>query len=227
MLCKSPLLVGQSNNLPGIIPSFLYSGSITNRFDYNVFASTTFIPVQSTIEGRSYPGRNSEIYIQFSLIYKYSAELNFAGGYTYSRGNSFKAANETEQQLWLQVIVEHKALKGMMLHRFRLVENLRKDIAPVLNYQIAFEKPLEGRVLDAGEFYFTCFNESFLNPSSVSRVYSSNWTFVGLGFKTLRLGKVEVGPLIQTRFTSEHSHDTLYLLQILWVGDSNVFKRKR
>jgi hypothetical protein len=221
------MLAGQRNDLPGIIPSLFYRGSITNRFDFNVFASTTFIPVKSTVDGRNYPGRNSEIYVQPSLIYKYSGELNFAAGYTYIRGNSFKAANETEQQLWQQVIVEHKALKGMMLHRFRLVENLKKGVSPVLNYQVAFEKPLEGRVLDAGEFYFTCFNESFLNQSGTSRFYSSNWTFLGLGFKTLKAGRIEFGPLIQTMFTSERSHDTLYLLQILWLGDSGLFKRSK
>ncbi len=225
LLAKSLIGAGQNNKLPGIIPSLFYRGKITNRFDYNIFASATFIPVQSTVEGRTYPRRNSEVYIQPSLIYKYSGELNFAAGYTYIRGNSFKATTETEQQVWQQVIVEHKALKGMMLHRFRLVENLKKDISPVLNYQIAFEKPLEGRVLDEGEFYFSCFNESFLNLSGTSPFYSSNWTFMGLGFKTSKLGRIEVGPLIQTGFTSQRSHDTLCLLQILWLGDSNLFKR--
>ncbi len=221
---KSLALIGQSNNLPGVIPSLFYKGSISNRFDYNVFASTTFIVTKSTIEGYQYPSRNSEFYIQPSLIYKHSDVLNFAVGYTYVNGNNFTEARETEQMIWQQAIIEHRAIKGLMLHRFRLVENLKKDIAPVFNYQVAFEKPLEGRVLDAGEFYFTCFNESFLNFSSTARFYSANWAFAGVGYKTLKAGKFEVGPLIQTTFTPQQGNNTLLLLQILWLCDSKLFK---
>ena len=226
IMSKSVILIVQSNNLPGVIPSIFYKGSITNRFDYNVFASTTFIVTKSTIEGRQYPSRNSEVYVQPSLIYKYSDVLNFAVGYTYVNGNNFTEVRETEQQVWQQVIVEHKAIRGLMSHRFRLVENLKKNISPVLNYQIAFEKPLEGRVLDAGEFYFSAFNESFLNLSGMDGFYSANWAFVGLGYKTLKAGKIEVGPLIQTTFVPQQSNNTLFLLQILWLSDARMFKHK-
>jgi hypothetical protein len=219
------LIGAGQNNLPGIIPSLFYRGSITNRFDYNVFFSGTFIPVRSAVEGRMYPGRNSEIYVQPSLIYKYSEKVNFAAGYTYIKGNNFKPVKETEQQVWQQYITEHRALRGLMLHRLRLIEDLKKNMTPALNYQIAFEKPLEGRVIDPGEFYFTCFNESYLNLNGSPRFFSSNWTFAGLGFKTLKAGKIEVGPLIQTNFTAG-SNETLYLLQILWLSDSKLLKRK-
>src|SRR5258705_12932819 len=147
MTCKSLLLVGQSNDLGGVIPSLFYRRNIINRFDYNVFASSTFIVTKSTIKGRQYPSRNSEVYVQPSLIYKYSDVLNFAVGYPYVNGNNFTEARETEQMVWQQAIIEHRAIKGLMSHRFRLMENLKKDIAPVLNYQVPFEKPLEGRVL--------------------------------------------------------------------------------
>jgi len=226
MTCKSLILIGQSNNLGGIIPSLFYKGSISNRFDYNIFASATFIPGKSTVQGHTYPGRNSEMYVQPSFIYKYSDALNFAVGYTYVNGNNFTEVRETEQQVWQQVILEHKAGRGLMSHRIRLVENLKNDISPVLNYQIAFEKPLEGRVLDAGEFYFSAFNESFLNLSGVSIFYSANWIFVGLGYKTLKFGKIEVGPLIQTTFVPQQSNNTLFLLQVLWLTDSRMFERK-
>ena len=48
--------IGQDNNLPGIIPSMFYRGRITNRFDYNFFASATFIPIESTVDEREYSG---------------------------------------------------------------------------------------------------------------------------------------------------------------------------
>src|SRR5258706_15359222 len=99
MMGKSLVLIGQSNNLPGVIPSLFYKSRISNRFDYNAFASTTFIVTKSTIEGRQYPARNSEFYIQPSLIYKYSDVLNFAVGYTYVNGNNFTEARQTEQMV--------------------------------------------------------------------------------------------------------------------------------
>jgi hypothetical protein len=218
------IAAGQRGNHSGIIPSVFFRGNITDRFDYNVFASTTYLPFRSGIKGSEYVRKNSELYIQPGLVYKYSSELNFAVGYTYIRSNSFTPIIETEQQIWQQIIFEHAAFKGLMLHRIRLIEDLKREHPTAFNYQIAFEKPLEGRVLDEGEFYFTCFNETFLNLSSNSGIYS-NWTFAGLGFKTFKAGKLEVGPLIQTAFNVGKRNDTLYLLQVLWLFDSKLFRR--
>lgn len=226
MFGRSLISSAQNHNLPGLIPSILYKGRITNHFDYNLFASTTFIPIKSVIESKKYSPRNSEIYLQPSLIYKYSQDLNFSLGYTYIHSNSFSIEPENEQQLWQQAIVEHSLFKGLMLHRLRIIENIKKDISPVLNYQVAFEKPLQGRVLDVGEFYFTCFNESFLNLTSHTNFYAANWFFAGVGYKTFKAGKIEIGPLIQSTFNpSTNESNTLYLLQILWLTDYKFFKK--
>lgn len=228
MFSECTAALAQDNNLPGIIPSLFYRGRITNRFDYNFFGSTTFITGTSTIDGRQYGFRNSEIYLQPSLVYKHSRELNFAVGYTYVQGNSFSTRTETEQQLWQQAIVEHRALKGLLLHRFRLVENIGRGLSPLFNYQIAFEKPLQGRVLDEGEFYFTCFDEAFINPSGTSGAFQANWSFVGIGYKTSKAGKFEIGPLVQASFNNEsQGNNALYLLQLLWISDSQLLNRKR
>jgi len=45
-------------------------------------------------------------------------------------------------------------------------------------------------------------------------------------YKTLKAGKIEVGPLIQTAFIPGRGNHTLFLLQMLWLGDSRMFKRK-
>jgi hypothetical protein len=229
MLGNCLISFAQNSSVAGAIPSLFYKGRITNRFDYNLFASTTFITTKSTVDGQPLPARNSEIYIQPSLVYKYSSELNVSVGYTYTNGNNFHNSRETEQQVWQQIIFEHRIFKGAMLHRLRCVENLSTTITPALNYQIAFERPLQGRVLDNGEFYFTCLNESFINLSSnASRVYQANWFFFGVGYKTAKAGKFELGPLVQTAFHSEGAgHDTLYLLQILWIGDSQLFNYRK
>lgn len=226
IMCDGLVAMGQDNILPGIIPSLFYRGRITNRFDYNVFSSATFIPVRSTVDGHEYSSRNSEVYIQPSLVYKFSERVNFAIGYTYITGNSFTATRETEQQVWQQGIVEHRAVRGLMLHRLRLSEKFNMNMSVALNYQIAFEKPLQGRILDEGEFYFTFFNESFFNLTNQPTLYSANWTFAGLGFKTVNAGKFEVGPLIQATFNGDQGNNTLYLFQILWIADSKLFKRK-
>jgi len=227
MFGSSLILSAQNHNLPGLIPSILYKGRITNHFDYNLFVSTTFIPIKSVIESKKYSPRNSEIYLQPSLIYKYSQDLNFSLGYTYIHSNSFSIEPENEQQFWQQAIIEHGLFKGRMLHRLRVIENIKKDLSPVLNYQIAFEKSLQGRILDAGEFYFTCFDESFLNLTSHANFYAANWGFVGIGYKTLNAGKIEIGPLIQTSFNIKNKEpNTLYLLQILWLTDYKIFNKK-
>jgi len=230
LLGKSLVSLGQQNaNLPGFIPSVFYRGHISNRFDYNIFASTTIAQAKSTADGKAGRVRESEIYLQPSLVYKYSKELNMTAGYTFIRTGNFPASAETEQQVWQQIIFEHGALRGAMLHRFRMVENINANVSPSINYQFAFEKPLQGRMLEEGEFYFTCFNESFINLSpGASRIYPANWSFAGIGYMTSRAGKLEVGPLVQTTFHNQtEGRTTLYLLQILWTADLKILHPKR
>lgn len=227
--CARVISFAQDSNLPGVIPSIFYRGRMTNHFDYNLFASATFITKASKVNGKEYGARNSEIYLQPSLVYKYSKDLNIAIGYTYVRGNSFSAVTEIEKQIWQQLIFEHRVFKGFMLHRFRLAEDIKNNLSPTLNYQIAFEKPLRGRVLDEGEFYFTCFNESFVNLSETSSAfYQANWAFAGIGYKTSKSGKFEFGPLVQTTFINQsHQTNNLFLFQLLWIGNSQLFNRKK
>lgn len=228
LFCNCLITFSQTNNLPGIIPSFFYKGKVNKRFDYNIFTSCTFIPVKSVEQGKQYTTRFSEVFLQSSIIYKYSKDVNFALGYTYIAGNSFSEKVETQHQIWQQAIVEHRIFKGYMLHRFRLIENINNKPAVLLNYQIAFEKPLQGRVLDVKEFYFSFFNEAFLNVSSFqTKFYTADWAFIGIGYKTPNAGRIEVGPLVQTIFNSNNNHSTLFLLQILWLTDYTIHKRKK
>ena len=88
---------------------------------------------------------------------------------------------------------------------------------------------MQGRVLDAGEFYFTCFNESIINLSShPSNTFFADWIFVGIGYKTLKAGNFEIGPLVQSAYNKENKNlNTMFLLQLLWLTDYKLHNRQK
>ena len=80
-------VLGQNLTFYGLLPVFNQTGRISDKFNYNLFLSSTFDAFKQTTYGISYPATDLQLYIQPSVIYVYSLNLNFSGSYTYQRNN--------------------------------------------------------------------------------------------------------------------------------------------
>ena len=241
IFCNQEFINAQNLEFYGIIPSLSQTGRISKRFNYNFFASETFDLTNRIIDGVSYPAKPLQTYIQPSLIYLYSPNLNFTGSltYNYQRSNPdvpyFK-----EWRTWEQVIYSHKVSTGRMTHRVRFeqrfIKNQRTGNSPMttrIRYQLGFSIPLQGLQLDPGEFYFNCYDEAYFTltvpPGTVrSALYSENWAYAGIGYQTKKAGRVEVGPLLQfnVRDVAQDLRN-LYLLQVTWITNFNFPAKKK
>jgi hypothetical protein len=228
-------ITGQNLDFIGIIPTLSQTGRISQRFNYNFFISETIDAFNKSTREIKYPASNLQLYIQPSIIYVHSPNLNFAASLTYNYQKSnpdvpfFK-----EWRPWEQVIYAHNLSYGRMSHRLRFEERLIKNeetgkwpMTTRLRYQIAFNIPLNGKTLEDNEFYFNCYNEFYFTltvPEGQIRnaLYSEDWAYAGVGYQLPRLGRIEVGPLFQFNVRDRQQDlRNLYLLQVAWITNFN------
>src|SRR6185312_17496701 len=113
----------------GFLPSYSQTGIINRRFDYNFFASLTNSQFNRTIGEVYYPARILQPYIQPSLIYKYSPNLNFAVSLTYNyQKNNPDAPYVKEWRPWQQVVFSHNLfIRGRLSHRVRFEQRFQHN----------------------------------------------------------------------------------------------------
>ncbi|GKS69581.1 hypothetical protein W03_15850 [Nitrosomonas sp. PY1] len=166
---------------------------------------------------------------QVSPIYKYSPNFNFVFlGYTYQGSGFFLKDSAYENRLFQQVVYRKNSDFGVFTHRVRLetrfIQNEEPNeslVSTRLRYQLGFLMPLKGDRIENGKFYLNAYNEFFFNLTGAGNsVFNDNWSYIGIGYNTLRYGKFETGPLVQ-RAVINHHHDVRYttMLQVNWSYD--------
>ena len=241
LIISSTWLYAQDLTFYGFIPSYSQTGLISKKIDYNFFASVTNSAFPMKYGNVEYPAKLLQTYIQPSIIYKFRPNLNFAASitYNYQRSNPV-AAYFNEWRPWEQVVFSHALFKGKgrLSHRVRFEERFIKNINDVyrlttrLRYQIGYMLPLQGRTLDAKEFYFNTYYEiyfSLSNPKARPRnaLHSEDWIYAGIGYNTGNMGRIEIGPLYQSNVRDpKKERRNLALLQVLWVTNFNFSQKK-
>lgn len=234
-------LFAQNQTFYGFIPSYLQTGFISKKFDYNIFLAGTASSIKRTFNSVEYPPRILQLYFQPSFIYKYSPDLNFAVSVTYNYQRETPIEPLFYEFIpWQQVIYGHKFFtKGTLTHRLRLEERFIKypetarKMAMRVIYEIGYIQALEGRTIDPNEFYINVFNEFYLSPSNPQGLpeihfFSENWSYIGIGYETGKMGRVEIGPLFQASFKKKsEDRRNLLLLQISWITKFNFLSNKK
>jgi hypothetical protein len=247
LLAVQQMASAQNLNFYGFLPSYSQTGLISKKFDYNFFVSTTYSAFDMTFAGLDYPPKFLQVYVQPSIIYKHSPDLNFSASFTYNyQRNNPRSLYSSEYRPWQQVVYSHNffKFKGRLSHRVRFEQRLNKNKGDIrrmttrLRYQIGYMVPLQGKTLDAHEFYLNMYNEFYFSlstppaPRLRSAFYSENWTYFGIGYNTGKMGRIEIGPLYQGAYRSPktgHTHNrrNLSTLQVLWVTNFNPPKKKK
>lgn len=231
----SNLLQAQDVTLAGIFPVWSQTGRINNKLNYNFFIATTIDPFNVKKGGVEYPAGDLNLYIQSSIIYVVNANWNIAGSYTYQGVNPFGENFFNEHRIWEQVIFSNALGKGRMTHRVRLeerfIENRATGTYPLstrTRYQLGFNMPLQGRTLEEKEFYLNAYNEFYFNMTGAKNTtYSDNWAYVGCGYNLGKMGKLELGYLLQTSVRDKQKDLKFFnIMQIMWATNFDFFKKE-
>lgn len=235
VLC-STFTFSQNLTFYGVLPVINQTGRISQKFNYNFFASTTIDAFKSTQNGIYYPTKDLQLYIQPSIIFVLSPTWNFSASYTYQRNNPITADFTNEHRLWQQVIYSLTIGKTRLTNRFRYEERFIQPtktaphtLATRARYQLGFTMPLQGKTLDVNEFYLNTYNEFYFSLTGTKNAtYSENWAYLGVGFNFGKMGKLEVGYLSQV-FVRNLAKDLRYLdlTQLMWVTNFNFAKKKK
>ncbi len=227
-------IYAQNLTYNGILPAISQTGRISNKMDYNFFASTTVDAFKSMQHNVNYPAKDFQLYIQPSIIYKFSPDVNVSVSYTYQRNNPLTDDYSNEHRIWQQCIVAKSFSKVRMTNRFRFEERFIQNratndypLSTRLRYQMGFNMPLQGKTLDTKEFYMNAYNEFYFSLTGAKNAtYSENWTYAGVGFTYSKSSRIELGYLLQMAVrNTQKDLRILNLAQITWITNFNFKKR--
>ena len=225
----------QNLSFYGFLPALNQTGRISKKLNYNFFASTTYDAFDTHINNVYYPAADLQLYIQPSIIYLYSPNLNFSASYTYQRNNPFRGIFTNEHRLWQQCIFSVPVSKARWTNRLRFEERFieikashKYPLSTRARYQIGLNFPLQGRTLDKHEFYLNTYNEFYASLSgSKNATYSENWSYLGIGNDLGKYGRLELGYMLQTFVrNAQHNYRFLNLVQVMWSTNFNFGKKK-
>lgn len=236
LLLMGTFQIIKSQNLTfyGLLPAINQTGQISKKFNYNLFISTTIDAFSQNIRGVEYPATDLQFYMQQSIVYLHSPQLNIAGSYTYQRNNPFNGNFINEHRIWQQAIFSIPVSGGRLTNRFRLEERFIENkitkkypFSTRARYQIGYNCPLQGRTLDKHEFYFNTYNEFYFSLTGAKNAtFSENWTYAGAGYNFGTMGRFELGFLFQLAVRNlKQDYRFLNLAQIMWITNFN-FKPK-
>ncbi|HYK76756.1 MAG TPA: DUF2490 domain-containing protein [Daejeonella sp.] len=230
------LVMAQDLHFYGLDPTFNQTGRISKRLDYNLLVFSIVDAFNQKISGVEYPATDLVLYVQPSIIYTYSPNLNFAASYTYQRNNPFNNNYVNEHLLWQQAVLALPVGRGKITNRFRFVEAFIEDrqankypLSTILRYQIGFNMPLQGPTLEEKEFYLSTSNEFYFSlTGKKNATYSQNITVAGVGYYMGKAGKLELG-YYQDILVRNKQKDLrfLHMAQISWITKFDFFSKKK
>ncbi len=236
LVCMNCSLQAQNLTFFGTLPAINLSGSISEKFDYNFFGSTTIDAFNKEIDGIYYPSTDLQLYIQPSLIYKFKKQLNFSFSYTYQRNNPFRTIFVNEHRLWQQAMFTKNLKLGKLTNRIRFEERFIENkvignypLSTRLRYQIGFTMPLKKNGKETNLYYLNTSNEFYFSLSGQKNaLFSENWAYFGLGVNLSAKSKFEMGYLFQTLVRNpEKDLRFLNLIQVTWITNFSSPQRKQ
>ena len=160
-----------------------------------------------------------QLLLRGGLRYALTDKVKLGGGYThlvtypYGKYPTADQGRFAERRLYEEVEVETEVGRLQLAHRVRLeqrwvAESGSPDTYTYQNrirYQLLGVVPLQGPELDDGEWYFTAFDELFLNfgPEVAANVFNQNRVAGGFGY----------------HFAKDLQLEALYLSQITQHGE--------
>jgi hypothetical protein len=240
LVVNSSICLAQDWSFYGFFPAISQSGNLGKKLQYNLYLSATVDAFHQTILEKQFLPTALQYYIQPSLSYKLSPNMQVGLGYAYVKHNLF-GIYVNENRVWAQGVFTHDvpALgRTKLSHRVRYEEryplNMKTEqwsYATLIRYQFGINVPFYDPKTSTKGFYGTAFNEFFFcltgarnSPiSSKNRFYGENWMFGGVGYNTGKYGKIELGYMFQDLIRNpQQNHRYLHLIQATWAANFDL-----
>jgi len=164
--------------------------------------------LQSDIQYRlnQIANQKSQLLLRAGIGYNLTeSNNNILLGLAYVQSN-WEEGDETistthEKRIYQQYLYKQKRNNLFLTHRVRMEERfIANDFAIRSRYFLAFQKPLNGKLLNRRSLYVSGFNELFIDISK--QKFDRNRFFTGLGYGVTNDIRLETGYLIQSQKNS-------------------------
>ncbi|MEZ4937005.1 MAG: DUF2490 domain-containing protein [Crocinitomicaceae bacterium] len=147
-----------------------------------------------------------------SVRYQLSEQLNFSLGYSYIRTYPFsenmKPFPIQENNIWEQILIQHKIERVQFKHRIRFEQRFTEHFDEDSLHQftrdgVNFSNRIRYRIIlkvpFAKQFFFKTFDEIMIRMNSKfqNMTYDRNWVYAGFGWSFSKQSSLNLGYLFQ------------------------------
>ena len=232
LLSTNGLANGQSINHIGVFPTIDHTGQLSNRWSYGLYYFNAFNLVNQRVNGVEDNPGYFVFYSEQSISYSVSQKLSLAGAFVYERQHPVDEAKyRNENRFYLQSTYRANFKNTFLRFRLRYDGRFIQD-------QITHERPYTSRVRTlfglnrpigkSNKLYLNAYNEFFFNTyKDATIVYGEDWAYVGIGYKTKKIGSFEGGPLYIGWFNPSPTPTlNFFYLQLTWITHLDFRKDK-
>ena len=211
-----------------MLPRINYSKPVNEHFSLNFTAFSEIDVADNRIENMVLPSKVINLTFVSSLAYKITHNSILASGYLFRVIDPFRGEHRLEHRFIFQFVQFQHFNTLRLRHHFkfeeRFIEASNSDqfnAVTRLSYSLGWDIPLQGRHLNANEFYLNSVSSYFVQPTRPRTAFNNLTEFyLGLGFKTENIGRFEIGPEAKMSVRNvERDLNTLIYIDLIWYPD--------
>ncbi len=186
----------------GLLPRINYLKPIDEHFSLNFTAFSEVDLADNTVDAVEFPSKVINLTFVAGAAYKINLNSIVTAGYLFRIIDPFETDTRFEHRFISQFVQIQHFGSLRLRHHFRFEERFieaknTNDINAVtrLSYSLGWDIPLQGKHLNAREFYLNSVSSYYVQPTKPRTAFHNLTEFyLGLGYKTEKYGRFEIGP---------------------------------
>jgi len=232
-LGSSISLYAQDLTQIGILPRINYLEPINDHFNLNFTAFSEIDPADNRAGDFELPARVINLTFVGGVSYKLRLNSIVTAGYLFRIIDPFRSEHRLEHRFIAQFVQFQHIGSLRLRHHFRFEERFIEEVnsnrfnaITRLSYSLGWDLPLQGKHLDAKEFYLNSLSSYFVQPTKPRTAFNNLTEFyLGLGYKTENIGRFEIGPEAKiTVRNTDKDLSTIVFIDFIWYPN---FKKKK
>ena len=217
----------------GLLPRINYQKPIDEHFSLNFTAFSEIDAGDNILDEMPVPSKVINLTFVGGVAYKINLNSIVTGGYLFRVIDPFIEDTRVEHRFVSQFVHIHHFRSLRIRHHFRVEERfiqapISNDFNAVtrLSYSLGWDIPLQGRHLNANEFYVNSVSSYFVQPTRPRTAFHNLTEFyLGLGYQTENIGRFEIGPEAKISvINGEGNVNALIFIDFIWYPS---FKKKK
>ncbi|MGX1930987.1 DUF2490 domain-containing protein [Flagellimonas sp. 2504JD4-2] len=210
----------------GFLPRINYTTPISEKISLNGSFFSEIDLVDDYLEEVLIPKKVLNLTFIAGLSFKLNSRSHLTSGYLFRLIDPFKGDIRLEHRLIQQYVhISHWGsirIRNHLRAEERLIESTSGSGAfngiIRLSYSLGWDLPLQGKHLNANEFYLNSISSYFVQPTKPRTAFNNlNEFYLGLGYNSTKFGRFEIGPEAKISVMNiSKDLNALFFIDIIW-----------